>query len=394
MPAYEGSTGAAGIEARRDVGSAGVLLLFPLDMDEAGRLALAAKSLGMRTIGASSAMRGPDGSPVDEFEKLPFVTDPSFSAALLRLIERHGVTTIHSAHEGVWRRLDNLLSELPEVFGFRLCRPDPFAVIRARYLAPQAWADLISASNLSESIGGASIRQKLSTTAYACLHDLALNTPGQTDEQKLGALCDIARLLPAGDMLEVGCLYGRSALALGFLAREYRIGNLICVDPWNLDDIEAQGEDASLLAQGLADSDPQAIYRIFLLKACILGNVGVIRRKSEQACDLYRAAKRAGYLVTEGLGTVTLAPHLSLLHIDGNHRYEHVRLDVDLWSGGLVAGGWLLLDDYVWAFGDGPRRAGDELLASGDYDLAFVQGDTLFLRRSPASGRGTERLDD
>ena len=74
------------------------------------------------------------------------------------------------------------------------------------------------------------------------------------------------------------------------------------------------------------------------------------------------------------------------MHIDANHRYDHVRRDIEIWSPYLAAGGWLLLDDYVWAFGDGPQRVGDELLGSPLYDSAFVSGDTLFLRRTGVKG--------
>ena len=358
-----------------------VLLVFPLDMDASWPLVRAARAIGVRTIGASSASSAPDGVAVDAFVRLPFVTDPAFAAALRAVVREHGVTTVHTAHEGVWRRLHQLLSEPADDGRFALCGPDPFAAIRERFRLPQAWGAAMSASRMAEWIGEGPLREPLPELAAAALHELVFNTPGQTDQDKLAALCEIARVLPDGDMVEIGSLYGRSALALGFLARSQRIGNLICVDPWHLDEIEAQGAGAALLTEGLADTDPESIYRIFLLKTCILGNVGAIRRASVPAFELYCAARRAGALHSD-LGTIALSAQLSLLHVDGNHRYEHVRQDIALWSACLAPGGWLLVDDYVWAFGDGPRRVGDELLVSGLYDNAFVAGDTLFLRRT------------
>jgi hypothetical protein len=47
----------------------------------------------------------------------------------------------------------------------------------------------------------------------------------------------------------------------------------------------------------------------------------------------------------------------------------------------VVSGGWVLLDDYRWAFGDGPKRAGDELLAGNGFEQAFTLGDTLYLKK-------------
>ncbi|MEW8469633.1 MAG: hypothetical protein AB2637_13960, partial [Candidatus Thiodiazotropha sp.] len=59
----------------------------------------------------------------------------------------------------------------------------------------------------------------------------------------------------------------------------------------------------------------------------------------------------------------------------------HVRQDLETWEPYVKPGGWVLLDDYHWAFGDGPKRAGDELLASGRFDHTFTLGDTLYLRK-------------
>lgn len=49
---------------------------------------------------------------------------------------------------------------------------------------------------------------------------------------------------------------------------------------------------------------------------------------------------------------------VELLFIDGDHRYEMVRQDFDLWFPRLVEGGYLLLHDTIrW---DGPRRVAQE----------------------------------
>lgn len=69
--------------------------------------------------------------------------------------------------------------------------------------------------------------------------------------------------------------------------------------------------------------------------------------------------------------------------MDGNHAYAHAKSDIVGWAPHIVPGGWLVVDDYIWPYGDGPRRAGDELLAdwTGRYDCAFVAGSALFVRR-------------
>lgn len=77
------------------------------------------------------------------------------------------------------------------------------------------------------------------------LHRQYTSIPGQCDEDKLHVLQSIFRVLPQGDLVEIGSFQGRSA----WLAKSYDIGNLICVDPWSKNKIENQGSD-SILARG------------------------------------------------------------------------------------------------------------------------------------------------
>jgi len=358
------------------------LLLFPLDMDECDSVIRVASAMGVEIIGASSALDGPGRRKVDHFFRLPFVTDEGFDQAFEDALEAYGITTVFAPHQGVWRHLNTLAHGNSRKTAFHLCQPPPFTATWHIFEEHEQWAESAAHSPVTNWIGGRSAKPPLSRSCHAALHRQFLNTPGQCDEGKLLALCDVFRLLPDGDVLEVGCLYGRSALALGYLAHRHKIGNLICVDPWNVAVMTDQGTQAAVLNKDLDWINFDQIFRIFLSTAATLENVGYIRQTSETAHSVYEVARQIGYLDSPELGRIAIAGHLSLLHIDGNHRYDHVKKDVDTWSSYLKPGGWLLLDDYVWAFGDGPKRVGDELLGSPMYDNAFVSGDTLFLRRS------------
>lgn len=59
--------------------------------------------------------------------------------------------------------------------------------------------------------------------------------------------------------------------------------------------------------------------------------------------------------------------------------------DAQAWTPHVKPGGWIVFDDYVWAFGDGPRRVGDAFLADDIWriDLSFVTGAALFVRLAP-----------
>lgn len=364
------------------------ILIFPLDIDHADVFIQATQALGLTTVGASSAMSHKGEKAVDHFTRLPFITNPAFDAALQQALQEYGVTTIYAPHQGVWRHLEALLASQPESFQFSLCQPDPLLAIQQRFRSHDVWAAAISSDQaLPEAATETILHPPLSPARYAALHRQFLNTPGDSDLEKLHALCDIVRRLPQGDLLEVGCLYGRSAFALGFLANFYKLGNLVCVDPWNTAELTDQGEQAALINAELGNVkvNSETIFRVFLGTVALLGNVGYIRKVSEKAINDYQAAIRTGELHSPELGRIPVTGQLSLLHIDANHRYDHVRQDMEIWSPFLKPGGWLLLDDYVWAFGDGPQRVGDELLGSPLYDSAFVRGDTLFLRRTGAN---------
>lgn len=358
------------------------LLVFPLDLDASDPVIRVANALGIEIIGASSVMSSPGNRIVNHFIHLPFITAHGFDQTLREAIHQYGITTIFTPHQVVWRHLDTLLRTAPVNYHFNLCQPDPLTSNWQLFSRHEDWAASALLSIFPEWIGGATIRPPLSLACYAALHRQFMNTPGDSDEGKLHALCDIMRLLPPGDLLEVGCLYGRSALALGYLASRHRIGSIICIDPWNTAELTDQGTQVASLDVERDHVNFEQIFRIFLTTAAMLDNIGYIRKTSVAAQSAYEAARRNGRLDSPELGSITLAPHLSLLHIDGNHRYDHVQKDIETWSRYLVSGGWLLLDDYVWTFGDGPKRAGDELLNSPLYDKAFVSGDTLFLRRS------------
>ncbi|MGI4881565.1 MAG: class I SAM-dependent methyltransferase, partial [Janthinobacterium lividum] len=81
-------------------------------------------------------------------------------------------------------------------------------------------------------------------------------------------------------------------------------------------------------------------------------------------------------------GSTRYSGRIAVLHIDGNHAYENAKADVVGWTKLVTAGGWIVIDDYVWPWGDGPQRAGDELLAAHPEKIGcvFVMGTALFIQ--------------
>lgn len=369
-----------------------VLLVFPLDLDAAGDFIAVARALGATIVGASSAMAGPRGRDVDHFESLPYVTEANFPDRLAEVLARHGVSHVYAPHHGVWWQLGKLQRRDPGRFAYTLCQPDPFTQEWRQYAGSYDWADATVGDRLAEAVAGQAgmpLRLPLPRSLYAGLHVLFMRTPGQCDEDKLHALAAVARLAPKGDVVEIGSLYGRSAVALAWLAREHGIGSAVCVDPWRLSALTDQGEQAEVLNEELPRIDFERIFLIFRAMAAAHPNLAFIRDTSSAARAAYADCVARGCVDNDSARQVPVTGAIAILHIDGNHRYDHVKNDIALWAGLVQPGGWVLVDDYVWAFGDGPKRAGDELLAGGGFDCAFTAADTLFLRRRAATGEET-----
>jgi hypothetical protein len=73
---------------------------------------------------------------------------------------------------------------------------------------------------------------------------------------------------------------------------------------------------------------------------------------------------------------------LDWVYIDGNHSYEFVRQDLELWLPKLRPGGLLTGDDYTWGREDGypVKRAVDELVASGRAEWVWRRRGKWILR--------------
>ncbi|HVK99966.1 MAG TPA: class I SAM-dependent methyltransferase [Dongiaceae bacterium] len=368
------------------------LLVFPLDLDKSREMIAIARSLGLDVIGASSVMPDAEAKkyPIASFHRLPFVTELTFEATFLALLEQEAITHVYIPHGVIWNHLMQSKEAHPDRYSFHLCQPSPYEEDWLRLVPSHTWADQVLAENFVETLHCPNaVRQApLRHGQLVSLHRQFIGIPGQSDELKLMALAHIARLVPQGDVVEVGSFQGRSAFAIGWLAQHYRIGNLVCVDPWDNDKLVDQGEKARLATQELKRGrdliDLDKIFRSFISAVGLLGNVGYIRDISEVAIGIYCDAATNGFLPASELDALPLTGNIAMLHIDGNHRYDFVRKDIELWLPHVMPGGWVLLDDYVWAFGDGPKRAGDELLATGQFDVVFTASDTLFLRKGSA----------
>jgi hypothetical protein len=222
----------------------------------------------------------------------------------------------------------------------------------------------------------------LSEIELAALFHHAEQIPGMCDHEKRAALCEIARHALPGDVVEIGSWWGKSAFILARLAQCYAIGKLLCVDPWSNDHL-VQHDENGLLDTVSAQMDAEDALTVFEINLLPYSthHVNYLRMPSIEGARHYRSTCE---VTTTTFGKTDYCGHIAILHIDGNHRYEEVEADIASWIDLVMVGGWIIVDDYVWPYGDGPKKAGDAFMVENidRIDIAFVMGSALFLRLS------------
>jgi len=370
-------TGAAMAEttplAAARASGAEVVLVFPGGLPDAQRFRAEAQARGQTVIGASSLTFDPASQAYETWETLPYVHDAAFAARLAQLIGRRAVTAIYAPHEVISGVLCDILPTIAP--GVRLIDPNPLKKIELGYRDLLRGASESSADCRFDLEDG---RPPLAPIARAGLLRLVETISGMTDGDKIDAIIGAMAYAPNGDLVEIGSWWGRSAALLVLLARHWNIGKLLCVDPWHEAYLD---QGVEILDRASARMDNDFAHTIFQINLAPIagGALNFIRGPSVEAAHSYRPSLT---LESETFGRTTYEGRIAFLHIDGNHTYENAKADALAWTPHVKPGGWIVFDDYVWAFGDGPKRVGDEYL-SAEADriaLSFVIGTALFVK--------------
>lgn len=349
------------------------VLVFPAGMPEGLAFRDRAKAMGLRVVGASSLDRDPAEGGYETWEHLPYISEPGFDDAFADVVKRHAVSAVHAPHYIVWKHLSERLSDLaPGTTLTHGTTPHDntriYRELRERIAAeppPRFWPALPP-------------KPAMSALQRAGLVRLVETIPGMCAEPKMLAMMEIMRHAPPGDVVEIGCWWGRSAGLLVWLARRYQVGKVLCVDPWRVENL-MQG--TPLVDAASAEQDTDEVLRIFEVNLAPLaqGDLNYLRATSADAARRYAPGLS---VTTDAFGTVSYEGRIALLHIDGNHAEPEVRRDVENWTPHVAPGGWIIFDDYDWAFGDGPKVVADGFVAANEARIAahFKAGVSLFVQ--------------
>jgi hypothetical protein len=350
-------------------------LVFPATLVDAMRFSERSRRAGWRVIGGSSVPA--DGAKVfyDGWVDIPFVYEDSFASAFSAIVAREKVTKVFSSHEVVWRHLQRLLPDLCPGVQLEMVAQDGDDLSFLQLAAEGHETYQALAADLRNS-------DPITQLEHRAVLTRAFQIRGQSGVHKLSCMMAAMGSAPPGDVVEIGTFTGRSAFVLGWIARRCQIGSVLCIDPWTSEG--AMQHDAPDVLRQVSGGVDYGVFfdefRLNLLPA-FYADLNYVRKPAAAVRSRFGPDFRVG--PTE-FGTTRYRGQIAFLHIDGNHDFDAVSEDVSSWSGLVRPAGWIIVDDYVWPFGDGPRQVADSLLAKDPsaFERAFVVDGALFLRRA------------
>lgn len=213
----------------------------------------------------------------------------------------------------------------------------------------------------------AEARQYLGVTLGDDL-DQALAVPGHLHADQAALLCHAAKICPDGPIIEIGSFKGRSAV---FIARGMKPTNhLHAIDPFMGGAIGSRRDRAESQASGLDGDYGYELWETFNRS---LDRLGVTERVTP-----IRA-------LSQDARTDWSAP-VAMVWIDGDHRYDGVRRDIEDWTPLVMPGGFAAFHDTHPAYSGHPtgcvRKAIiDSGLATGGTFETYLELRNLWMFR-------------
>jgi len=353
------------------------ILVFPASTPEAWAFIAEAKGRGDTVVAAASVAVGEVTRRFGELVQLPFIHDDDFAQRFVTLLDERHIDRIVCPVAVVHRYVDQFLRARP-IVGVQLVGESPIA--RQMRLVGEAMAYGESMMPFVAACADGHAHADALATAALLRHTALVY--GESDPDKLAAMIGVfADAPPAGDVIEIGSLMGRTAFLLLALARRHGLGPVLAIDPWTAQHALQKDSPLALQEMDTEWGDHERLVQGFALNLLPLAcgpDFNFMRLPSHLA---HARWLETGMAQTPAFGTTRYSRRIAVLHIDGNHDFAAVQQDCALWLPHLAPGGWLILDDYVWAHGDGPKRIGDALLAdTARWERPFVAGKALFMR--------------
>ena len=360
------------------------ILVFPATHPAGREFIEAAKERGENIVSASSVLDVESEEELGQLLRLPHVYEADFQFQFLELVQKYKVSSVYAPVAAVYSWPEQFIrkNNVP----IRLIGSSPIKREMARFNR------LMDKTSRYEQFieACADGHNELSRLEMASVFKAANNIYGESNDQKIAAMMAIFSTAPKGDVIEIGSLAGKSAAVLALLARRYRIGHILAVDPWLEKPAIQHNSPDTISGDLMKEWDYETLPQNFTINLLPAG-LGILNYLRHESVKGFEAFRKCPEVTSPIFGKVCYQGQASVIHIDGNHDYAQVKQDCDLWLQLMVPGGWLILDDYLWAHGDGPYRVGNALLIERAHDIerSFVCGKALFVkfRQSRTSDR-------
>ena len=195
--------------------------------------------------------------------------------------------------------------------------------------------------------------QAAMTISNRTLEELLRDIEGWLPLPDASFLRMLARCSPA-DIVEIGCYRGRSTIALALGASEAEGGGHL------VHSVDPHQHAAGVFGGNFGPDDREAYYRNML-------GSGMATR----AALINLPSEKVGQIWDRPVG---------LLFVDGDHHYDAVKRDIEVWSPHVVAGGVVAFDDASDKDG-GPFTVICELLDSGRFETFEIVGKVHALKK-------------
>jgi hypothetical protein len=357
----------------------GTTLVFPCCVPAALDYAEKARGRGEVVIGSSSLAFDETARHFPSWFRLPNVYAPDFAARLSEAVAAHGIDRVFAPVSAAHWMLERLVQR--GEIDLELIGEMPIRRHAREHARLMADAD----ARLADIAGMSGDRSALTRFEVAAVLRQSTAVFGESSEAKIAALMAIFASAPKGDVVEIGVLTGCSASVLEMMASRYDTGPVLAVDPWSYAN-SVQEESPRDLQEMVDVWDATVPFETFLTQLLPIGRRGAFNYLPLTSREAHGKWLRDRVVRSAEFGETRYAGRIAVLHIDGNHDYAAVSEDVSLWLPHLLPDGWVVLDDYFWLHGDGPRRVGDAFLTARAAEIAraFVCGSALFVQLSGA----------
>lgn len=350
-------------------------LVFPATHPDGRNYFEAAQMRHENVVAATSERSSELFDEITDLAYLPYVYEDTFPDFFLNFISTKNIGRIYAPVAAVHSWLNRFIVE--NKLSIQLIGESPIKREMERF------NKLIQkvASYRSFILDCSNGRTNLSNIEIASVFRMIGNIYGESNDQKIAAMMAIFASAPKGDVIEIGSLVGKSASVLALMSKRFKIGNVLAIDPWHQGAATQHDSPDNVKIHMVKEWDYEILPQNFSINILPigLGHFNYLRMESEKGWKSYSENLT---VTNEVFGTINYTGTISVIHIDGNHDFEKVDLDCKLWLPLLDKQGWLILDDYIWAHGDGPYRVGNTLLEThaSKIELSFVCGKALFVK--------------